>query len=121
MVMPMNKSQRHAHDWWRVCAGVFAACSLAVLLAMLASFAIARGQVTGPLINLQLGPYHVLSRTTTTPTCQPLAMGCVVPQRAGTTASYYTIWLLTVSEVPIPGGLQEQLERARVLTVRIRP
>jgi hypothetical protein len=87
----------------------------------LASFAIARGQIAGPPINLQIGPYHVLSRTTTTPTCHPLSAGCIASQPARAPASYYTIWVLTVSESPIPGGLQEQLHTARVLTVPIGP
>ncbi|MEP7188658.1 MAG: hypothetical protein ABI901_05610 [Roseiflexaceae bacterium] len=117
----MDESLRRTHDWRRFYAGMLAACSVFVLLSLLASFAITRGQVAGPPINIQVGPYHVLSRTTTTPTCHPLTMGCVASQRAGTTAGYYTIWVLTVSEAPIPGGLQEQLQSARVLTLQIRP
>ncbi|MEO7913059.1 MAG: hypothetical protein ABIV47_25705 [Roseiflexaceae bacterium] len=116
----MDESQHRTQDWRRICASLLAAGGLC-LLVLLAGFAISRGQVAGPPINLQIGPYHVLSRTTTTPTCQPLAMGCVVPQRRGSTAGYYTIWVLTLSEASIPGGLQEHLESARVLTVRIRP
>ena len=121
MVMPMDTTPQRTYDWRRVCAGLLATCSLFLLLGMLASFAITRGQIAGPPINLQIGPYHVLSRTTTTPTCHPLAMGCVASQRAGTSAGYYTIWVLTVSEMPIAGGLQEQLQSARVLTLQIRP
>lgn len=121
MVMPMDEAPQRTHDWRRVCAGLLAACSLFLLLGLLASFAIMRGQIAGPPINLQIGPYHVLSRTTTTPACHPLAMGCVASQRAGISAGYYTIWVLTVSEIPIPGGLQEQLTSAHVLTLQIKP
>jgi len=117
----MDEAPHRAHDWRRACVGLLAACSLIVLLGLLSSLAIARGQMAGPSISLQIGPYHVLSRTTTTPACHPLAMGCIASQRAGTSAGYYTIWVLTVSEAPIPGGLQEQLTSARVLTLPIMP
>jgi hypothetical protein len=53
--------------------------------------------------------------------CHPLTIGCIASQRAGTTAGYYTIWMLTVREAPIPGGLQAQLQSARVLILQIKP
>jgi hypothetical protein len=119
----MDTTAQHAYHWRRVCVGFLAGCSLIVLLCLLGSFAIAQGQIVGPGINVQFGPYHVLSRITTTPDCHPLSMGCVAAaaQPVGGARGYYTIWVLTLSEQPIAGGLQEDLNSARVLTLPIAP
>jgi hypothetical protein len=117
----MDTTAQQAHDWRRVWAGFLAGSSLIVLLCLLSGLAIVRGQILGPAINIQFGPYHLLSRTTTTPDCHPLTVGCVAARPVGAARRYYTIWVLTLSEQPIVGGLQEHLNSARILTLPITP
>jgi hypothetical protein len=118
----MGRTSRQSRPWRYGCGGFVAACLVLALLIALGSFAIARGRVVGPAINVQVGAYHLVSRTTTTPDCQPLAAGCVAAtQAAGSAPRYYTIWVMQVSEVPFAGGVQEHLESARILTLPVIP
>jgi len=117
----MDQTERPAREWRRGCGGFLAACCLIILLGLCAGSTIAAGRIVGPNINMQIGPYHVLSRTTTSPDCHPLSMGCLAsnPKPMVDGSAYYTIWVLTLSEQPIAGGVQEHLTSRRIITLPI--
>jgi hypothetical protein len=119
----IGETNRQFRGWQRGCGCFLIGCSLIVMLCLGGALAVVRGQMVGPAIDLQLGRYHVLSRTTTSPNCHPLSAGCVLTTQrlAHAAQAYYTISVLSVTEVQISGGVQEQLNTARLITLPIAP
>jgi hypothetical protein len=86
----------------------------------LGAFALASGQIAAPQIDVQIGPYHLVSRTTSAPNCHPLSAGCAANGLASRrSAVYYSIWAVSVTEVPVAGGVIEQLNTVRLLVVPV--
>ena len=56
------------------------AVALAVALAAAVPEAVGRGVVAGPSLNLQLGGYALVARTTEHPDCLPLPQQCFIPR-----------------------------------------
>jgi hypothetical protein len=82
--------------------------------------AISSGQIAAPQIDVQMGPYHFVSRTTSAPNCHPLSAGCAATrQGAPQTGAYYSIWMVSVTEVPVAGGVMEQLNTERLLMLPV--
>src|SRR5690242_20570674 len=106
----MQQEFRQAGVWRIGCVAMCAVCLLFVIIYGVGSRAIASGWLPAPAIDVQIGPYHVLSRTTGFPNCAPLVVSCAaqVPRAAGV-VQYYSIWVLCVTEVPSAGGIQIEL------------
>ncbi len=78
--------------------------------------AASRGIAAGPRVDAVFGPYHLLSRSGEFPDCHPLSSGCSAGA-IGLRRSYYTIWAVTVVEVPVAGGVRQDYGGWRLLTL----
>ncbi|NJM08696.1 hypothetical protein HC891_24675 [Candidatus Gracilibacteria bacterium] len=83
-----------------------AVLTIGVLATGAGLYAIARGTLNGPAVQLNLGSYQLIARTTERPECLPLTVyECFVsfPTASVSAPRYYAVWLGQVGFVPAPG------------------
>lgn len=102
--------------------------ALALALALLApaslAVAVGRGLIEGPALDLRLGSYHLVARSTEHPACLPLPQQCFIPRPPFQLPQprYYTVWAGRISYPPVRGKPSRfaTVEGRRLLQVQLR-
>lgn len=116
----MLKTKTQMQHWLRTCIVVVAVGCLLLLTLVGVAAAIGRGVLQGPEFHVDIGQYHAIAFTTSYPDCMSYSAGCAAASRQPK-FNFYTFWIVTVTKIPVPGGILEQFDGKRLLRLQVAP